>query len=822
MLDKYNVTPIFQTGGSNTDYPDKTDFPEISNADFMTALFGELSGIERPVVVSFAGNPNTAPQSSWYGKPYIEGEPAFPSDANNFTSFAVYVRGENGKYRRKNSQFSALHAVMLDDVGTKVLSDRITLQPSWIIETSSGNFQYGFILSEPVCNPKEANNLLDGIIRAGLCDPGANGACARIGRLPVGINGKHTDWQCKLVGWQPRLRYSVQEIIEGLQVETVETVQQRRSKPKGSKPDQQTDSGDIHIPKAEENPVITALKDGGLYKQALGEGKHDITCPWLDSHTDQVDHGTAYFEPDESYPMGGFKCLHGHCANNRVGALHNFLGISKETAKHLPIVRVQPGEINRIVDIAEIELAKSTRHYQRGGIIVNLTINPSLLEAAVKAVTLSNLMRVLAGLAVWQRYDMRRQEWTTCDPPEKHTKILHDATHYPHLPVLNGIVRQPYFRPDGTLVTQAGHDAGTGMYGVFNASQFNVVTSPTKEAAEQALSELRGLLGEFRFKESKDESAALSGILTASVRQSLRLAPMFHATAPQTASGKTFLCELITQFATPQAISPAGFPDNDAECRKFLLSALLTAPAVIEFDNLTTDIIAYKSLCTALTSESISDRILGVSKIVEVSTRALFLSNGNNVEPVSDMVRRVITIHLDPKCEAPAAMDYMKNPVADVIERRGHFVSLALTIIRAWIAAGKPKASCKPLNSYSEWSDLCRQPLLWLGLDDPAGCVLENLGNDPDKEHLAELIEVWNKYYGNYPTSVKKAVEDSEKSKDLKEILKDIAGERDGTINKNRLGLWIKRHSGRVVDGKRFVADKTTKTNATRWKIESV
>lgn len=817
-----NVTPIFQNGDIKTDNSDKTDFLEISNADFMKSLFGELSENERPIVVSFAGNPNTATKSSWYGKPYIEGETAFPSDANNFTSFAVYVRDDNGKYRRKNAQFAALHAVMLDDIGTKVLSDRVTLQPSWIIETSPSNFQYGFMLSAPLCNAKEANNLLDGIIKAGLSDPGANGACTRIGRLPVGFNGKHTDWQCKLVSWQPQLRYSVQEIIDSLQIEIVETAQQRRTKPKGSKGDQLTDSDDIHIPKADENPVITALKAAGLYKQALGEGKHDITCPWLDNHTDKVDHGTAYFEPNESYPLGGFKCLHGHCANNRVGSLHDFLGISKETAKYLPIIRVQLGEINRIVDIAEIELAKSTRHYQRGGIIVNLTIDPSLLEAAIKAVTLSNLMRELARVAVWQRYDLRRQEWTTCDPPEKHTKILHDATYYPHLPVLNGIVRQPYFRPDGTLVTRVGHDAATGMYGVFDEKQFNVTASSTKETAEQALSELRGLLGEFRFKDNKDESAALSAILTASVRQSLRSAPMFHATAPQAASGKTYLCELITQFATPQAISPAGFPDNDAECRKFLLSALLSAPAVIEFDNLNTDIISYKSLCTALTSEFISDRILGVSKIVKVSTRALFLSNGNNVEPNSDMVRRVITIRLDPKCETPAARNFKKNPVSEVIARRGYYVSLALTIIRAWIAAGKPKTSCKPLISYAEWSDLCRQPLLWLGLDDPVGCVFENLGNDPEKEHLAELLDVWNKHYGNNSTSVRKAVEDSEKNKELKEILKDIAGERDGTINKNRLGLWIKRHAGRVVDGKRFVADTTIRANSARWKIESV
>ena len=79
---------------------------------------------------------------------------------------------------------------------------------------------------------------------------------------------------------------------------------------------------------------------------------------------------------------------------------------------------------------------------------------------------------------------------------------------------------------------------------------------------------------------------------------------------------------------------------------------------MIEFDNLTGDLVAHKSLCTALTSEYMSGRILGVSKTATVSTRALFLSSGNNVGPVQDMTRRCITIRLDPGCEMPAARSF--------------------------------------------------------------------------------------------------------------------------------------------------------------------
>ena len=195
----------------------------------------------------------------------------------------------------------------------------------------------------------------------------------------------------------------------------------------------------------------------------------------------------------------------------------------------------------------------------------------------------------------------------------------------------------------------AGYDAATGMFGVFNAREFAIPECPTRVQAEAALAMLKDLLTEFSFASETDRAAALTALLTAAVRPSLPHAPMFHVRAHMVGSGKSYLCELITAFATPQRGTPTTFPADDEECRKLLLAELLRAPAVIEFDNLTGDLVAHKSLCTALTSEHMTGRILGVSKTATVSTRALFLSSGNNVGPVQDMTRRCITIHLSPQ-----------------------------------------------------------------------------------------------------------------------------------------------------------------------------
>jgi hypothetical protein len=226
-----------------------------------------------------------------------------------------------------------------------------------------------------------------------------------------------------------------------------------------------------------------------------------------------------------------------------------------------------------------------------------------------------------------------------------------------------------------------------------------------------------------------------------------------------------------------------------------------------------------------LSSEFISGRILGVSKTATVGTRVLFLSSGNNVGPVKDMTRRCITIRLNPSCETPAARNF-KRPdlVREVLLERGRYVTAALTIVRAWITAGRPMTACRTLAGYSDWSDLCRQSLLWLGCPDPAVSVFEAISEDPDRESLGRLLRVWHAAFGRMPAMVREAVKLVEASRsehqELDEALRDIAEER-GQINRRKLGWWIKRHVGQIVDGLRF-ARAGGNRSAEGWQVETV
>jgi hypothetical protein len=81
---------------------------------------------------------------------------------------------------------------------------------------------------------------------------------------------------------------------------------------------------------------------------------------------------------------------------------------------------------------------------------------------------------------------------------------------------------------------------------------------------------------------------------------------------------------------------------------------------------------------------------------------------------------------------------------------------------------------------------------------------------------------------GYQPFSVKDVVQIAKnydagrlRNEALYDSIVGIAGERNG-INNNRLGWWIKRHVGQIVNGLRIIQDKSVVSNVAKWKIESV
>jgi len=71
--------------------------------------------------------------------------------------------------------------------------------------------------------------------------------------------------------------------------------------------------------------VVAWFEAHGLYRRALGEGKHAVTCPWAAGHTSKNPTETVVFEATgDKWPS--FHCSHAHCADRKIADVVEFLG----------------------------------------------------------------------------------------------------------------------------------------------------------------------------------------------------------------------------------------------------------------------------------------------------------------------------------------------------------------------------------------------------------------------------------------------------------------------------------------------------------------
>lgn len=558
----------------------------------------------------------------------------------------------------------------------------------------------------------------------------------------------------------------------------------------------------VFIPAPKRNLVVSALQTQGIYQRALGGKRHVLECPWANDHEDGATGEAIYTEPDDHAPYGQFHCPHRHDDKPTLMNLLDRLDIEPQRARGKPCIRVEAGEQNLVLAAAEHVLASRPVFFQSDGTIVAMR-SASGGDVSVELANEQMLTMALSAAADWEKHDGRAKSYVRCDPPPRVCQMLMKGQEYRYLRPLKGVARQPYFRrQDGELVTQPGYDAASSVYARFDPVAFSL-PKPTREAAEAALQRLLALIAEFHFASDADRSAALCAMLTASVRSSLPLAPAFNITAASSGSGKSYLTSVITPFGGPGEPFNMSYPTTSEEASKAMLAALIQAPAVIVFDDMQTDWLPHGVINRMLTSETIADRVLGASKVVKARTASFILGTGNNVTPIRDMCRRVVSIRLAPPSSAPSMLDYNGDPVGEVRRHREAYVADALTIIRAWRDAGSPKTEVPSIGSFGEWSDMCRQPLLWLGQPDPAVSLMEQVRSDPDTRALAAFMEAWTFEFAQKPMTVRKVIQAVERNPDdaLAEAIMDLPVNDRQFVNPSKLGWFLKKNAERIIDG---------------------
>jgi hypothetical protein len=475
-----------------------------------------------------------------------------------------------------------------------------------------------------------------------------------------------------------------------------------------------------------------------------------------------------------------------------------------------PEVRVVPGELPRVVDEAEAALLGLGREiYQRNDMIVRPVLTPAKTfhdkntEAwRIFEVSRGYLGETLTRAAQWRKYDHRNKMWKNIEVPERVVDTYLARVGEWQLPVLTAITGTPYLRHDGSLYDVPGYDPVTGLLYKPDCEFDQIPERPTRSDAIAALGMFNELLAGFPFVAGADKAVALSAILTALDRHNMPTAPLHGFTATAAGTGKSKLADIVSILATGRPAAVKSQPEGEDELEKRLGAELLQGASIVCIDNCE-HTLQSAFLCEMLTQLTVSIRVLGQSKNVNVSTAATVMATGNNLQVAGDLTRRVLVCSLDAQCEHPERRHFEWD-AADVAKaKRGQLVSAALTILRAWHCADT-RIERSPLGGFEEWSQRIRAPLLWLGCDDPCDTTLKFKAQDPHVMQLKAVMACWQEHIGaNAPVNIQGIINKALIAPDLHNALMTVAEARGrAVVSPDRLGKWLRKVDGRIIAGK--------------------
>ncbi len=284
----------------------------ISREEFLNNIFAEKN--EDELICVSRSIPKTDGEGVWF-KNYLLDDRQWrkwqPETQDQSWYFCVStITGDMNEkrtmVRRGRAQLIRAHCLVLDDIGTKGSAPPVS--PSWKLESSPGNQQWGYQL-EPTDNFAQYEALVEHCHLRGWGDAGAGGSY-RIMRVPGSYNSKPgRSFKSDVTFWDD-VYWSLDDLATALDFDlsAVPVANKTVARLGGA---QALEGVDIMLNWLNaENHVV---KDGGDWI--------DVVCPWADSHTSGAN--TAGYSPlgrggEDWVQTRAFKCLHEHCLNRKL------------------------------------------------------------------------------------------------------------------------------------------------------------------------------------------------------------------------------------------------------------------------------------------------------------------------------------------------------------------------------------------------------------------------------------------------------------------------------------------------------------------------
>ena len=529
-------------------------------------------------------------------------------------------------------------------------------------------------------------------------------------------------------------------------------------------------------------------------------------------------------------------------------------------AKEKPRLIIESGEMATLTEQAmQILTEAEVDIFQRGTTLVrpiviqgvdsdgNPVRYPALLEIS------SAYMRLMLCQHIeWYKLDARAKKRVSPvgpgfrreDAPEEIAKaIMASAGHWPFRTIA-GIISTPTLRPNGSVLNKQGYDPHTHLYLMSNVIMPPIPEKPTRADAMRALTLLKGLLVDFPFVNEASESVSLSAMISAVARNMCDVVPAHGARAPTPGTGKSYLFDIVAMILLGEkcpVISVSS--DSNGETEKRIVASAMSGQQIINLDNVN-GTLEGDALCQLIERPICNLRVLGFSELRRIENHAIIFFNGNNCKVVGDMTRRSILAELDARMEKPAEREFKRDPVAEVKEDRGAYIAACMTILRAYITAGKPDQNLLPMNSFGQWSAIVRSALVWLGCADPCKTIVTARDEDPVLQGIAAFIAAAKPYIPNESAALsagdlmKLGLEANRtfegdiipKHPDLYAFIQGFIG-RNGKPDPAGFGRWLAKYKGRPIgdedeNGKYVPMCISSKQNKKRkldeWYVEVV
>lgn len=374
----------------------------------------------------------------------------------------------------------------------------------------------------------------------------------------------------------------------------------------------------------------------------------------------------------------------------------------------------------------------------------------------MRSVTPARLKHHLVRIIQFIRMEGKDGDFSDARPPEDLVADILARPDKAGLPYLRGVTRIPLFGPDGSCHIKPGYDPDTGyFYDPCGAKvPYEVDEDPSCQDVALARENILDVLQDFPFIGEAELAHAVGAMIQPFVRPMITgPTPLYLIEKPTSGTGGTLLAHVLCHPALGEFPTAVTQPKDEGEWRRSSLSWLRDHPQVILIDNLGGPLRS-ETLASILTSGTFKDRVVGTSDTLTCLVDPLWIATGNNPILSAEIARRTIRIRIDAKSEFPDEGRQFKYPDirAEVAEMRPHLIWSILTLVKAWIAAGKPTG--RVLGGFDNWSRIIGGILQVAGIDG----FLANRGeqrqvSDGESSQYGPMVLAWANTYGVQKTS---------------------------------------------------------------------